>query len=566
MEELKSVVKRARYCPARRLKKNEVKDETFMNDIQRDLNLKSNCQYDFFNRYNKCTAPNDINYVSDFMGNEHLNWRAGCTVLLQCSTGMGKTTYIKKLIMQGIRILYLTNRRANRLQMLEAFGMVDSDEGKVLNSKISSYQGLEKNLSMNVSYLNTFDILVMDEGHYFLQDSLFNTKTNLSFKKIMQTNHPRKIFMSATLMDIQWNILSPYMKADDMTRMANIYYYEMLRNKQVIRNIKKMPNDEAMLDEISMSKGKTIIFVDAKEKGKALEEQLKQRSINCIFLCSENSSGSDDASKTYRFIVTHKKFLEKILICTSLLDNGVDIIDEELKTIVLYDNEKIELKQELGRKRPCHANDWIDVLIMDISKQKLANKKKKVLEKIDQMKEYHAMNNYYHRPPASIDEEDSIGKFCRKSFYYDFEQGQFFPNLLGINLLFNQNRDLRELIESDDIFVKKIEWLMDSTNLNIAGSIIGNTDDIKAQLFFKKIKDFLPIRFKKRESSYTEMQALFTKLCFEIIGINKTKGQRSNRMLSFESMKEIIAEYKLPIVFVDDLDGYSILKIKEGEE
>lgn len=241
----------------------------------------------------------------------------------------------------------------------------------------------------------------------------------------------------------------------------------------------------------------------------------------------------------------------------------MDILDDEVKLIVLYDNEKIELKQELGRKRPCHPNDWVDVLIMDISTHKLSNKRKLVLEKIDKMKENHAMYDYYHRPPASIDEEDSVGKFCRKSLYYDYESGKFYPNLLGINLLFNQCRDLRDLIESDDVFVKKIEWLMEDTILNITGVIVGNTDVIKAQLFFKKIKNYLPIRFKKRDSSYNNMQRIFTKLCFEVMGIDKTKGHRSNRLLSFEKMEEIINEYKIPIVFADDLDGYIILKIKE---
>ena len=161
--------------------------------------------------------------------------------------------------------------------------MTDKDEGKVLNSEISSYQRLERNVAMDVNYLNTFDMLVLDEAHYFLQDSLFNTKANISFRKIMQARKPRKIFMSATLMDIKSNVLFPFSNMDDVTRMNTLFYYEMKANRQIIRNIKKMPNDESMIDEVVMIKGKTIIFVDSKEKGRDLKREFDLRQVESTF-------------------------------------------------------------------------------------------------------------------------------------------------------------------------------------------------------------------------------------------------------------------------------------------
>ena len=560
-KELQSVVKRAKYCPIKRVPHCPVQPiRKDYESILLRLNRKEVIhRFDFYLRCNKHVASSSIRYVSEFLSEDHLTWENGSVILLECSTGTGKTTYMKKLIHSGFRVLYLTNRKANRLQVAESFGLHDKDECQVYNSEICSYQKLEKNLAMDVSYLDTFHLIVMDEAHYFLTDSLFNPQVNISLRKIMSTHVARKIFMSATLKDMLPIILNYYNHWNDIDRMKKLHFYQMRINHQIIRNIKNIPNTEALLDEVTLNDGKSLIFVDSKEVGFRLLNELKVRNVDATFLCSENASSTEEAGITYQNLISKQMFYEKVLVCTSVADNGLEIKDTELKRIVLFDNCKTEIKQEIGRKRPVNQNDWVDILIMDNTQHKLRNSRKRTLAKIDEMKEIHSILNYYHKPPASVTQEDNIGKGCRKALFYEFEFGRFYPNILGINQLFILARDLKELADSDDVFTKKVEWLQESTNLIINGEIVSDTNQIKANLFFKKIKDYLPFRFHKRDPSYKQLQALFTSLCFEVMGIDKSKGHRSNRYLSMEKMKDVIDEYNIPITFIEDDDGFEVL-------
>lgn len=560
-KELKSVVKRAKYCPVKRVSHCPVQHISRNQEITR---LKSERReviprFDFYLRCNKHVAPSYVRYVTELLGEDHLTWENGSVIMLECSTGTGKTTYVKKLIYSGLRVLYLTNRKANRLQVAESFGLHHKDECQVYNSEICSYQKLEKNLSMDISYLDTFDLIVMDEAHYFLTDSLFNPQVNISLRKIISTHVARKIFMSATLKDMLPIILNYYNHWNDVQRMKKLHFYQMRINHQIIRNIKNIPNTEALLDEVTLNDGKSLVFVDSKEVGFGLLNELKVRNVDATFICSENASSSDKSGMTYQNLISKQMFCEKVLVCTSVADNGLEIKDTELKRIVLFDNCKTEIKQEIGRKRPVNQNDWVDILIMDNTQHKLRNSRKRTLAKIDEMKEIHAILNFYHKPPASVMQEDNIGKGCRKTLFYEFETGRFYPNILGINQLFILARDLKELADSDDVFTKKVGWLQESTDLIINGEIISDTNQIKANLFFKKIKDYLPFRFHKRDPSYKQLQAIFTSLCFEVMGVDKAKGHRSNRYLSMEKMKDVIDEYNIPITFIEDDDGFEVL-------
>lgn len=75
----------------------------------------------------------------------------------------------------------------------------------------------------------------------------------------------------------------------------------------------------------------------------------------------------------YDSLVKNSKFSQKILIATSILDNGVNIIDTELKNIVIFESNSTEMVQMAGRKRCLNGDfDTFNLYLKDETKKSLA--------------------------------------------------------------------------------------------------------------------------------------------------------------------------------------------------
>lgn len=378
-EKMINPVKRIMRCPVERIQNPvEVRQDNMIQveKIHPTRNVWVSKFYDYSRRCNYHIAPPTCRYVTEFLKDDHKYWEPGSIVFLEASTGMGKTTYLKLLIDSGYRVLYLTNRRANRQQVVASYGGDNFDENYIYNSLVISYQKLEKDPAMTSQFIDSFDLVFLDEVHYFNMDGIFNSCANLSLKKIMGAANTRKVFMSATISDFFQLILYNYISSwTDLDRMTKLHYYKMEMNHQIIRNIVNIPNEEVLLDQIEQDCDKYLIFVDNIAKGKELTNSLQQRNIDVVFISSETSKISKKETEVFTRLVAEKKFDQQVLVCTSVLDNGLEIFDRSLRKIVLYDNSKIELKQELGRKRSYDGTDWVDVLIMGISEKKVVEQK-----------------------------------------------------------------------------------------------------------------------------------------------------------------------------------------------
>ena len=77
-----------------------------------------------------------------------------------------------------------------------------------------------------------------------------------------------------------------------------------------------------------------------------------------------NGDGKDDpAYSEIRNIRKCGKFNCDVLITTSVLDNGVNIKDPDVKNIVLITDDEVEFKQMLGRKRFLAEDEVVEVFI-----------------------------------------------------------------------------------------------------------------------------------------------------------------------------------------------------------
>lgn len=217
-----------------------------------------------------------------------------------------------------------------------------------------------------------FEYVVCDECHYFLADSNYNTNTEVSFRWIQDTfNSKVRIFMSATIDEFR-----KLVDKDDHDREYNrsnfyqikfrtlsglsfinqrncVYEYSIQRNYDYV-NVHTIEKRDDVANIVLDGGNKWLIFVDSIPYGKRLEKELKERlkeKDESVVMITSDYRREEDGTEAVEEITKENKFTAKILIATSVLDNGINIKDLELRNIVLFADTEVEFVQMLGRKR-----------------------------------------------------------------------------------------------------------------------------------------------------------------------------------------------------------------------
>lgn len=134
-------------------------------------------------------------YVSEGVGEDYRNWNPYNPVFISAQTGMGKNTFIEDIVIRvinqlGWKILIVSNRIANSRQQkeriadlkgckqyLEKFtdkGLDDLEDFK--NVRVLTYHKLGSDLNnlWKQNELKQYSMVIFDECHFFMSDSLFN--------------------------------------------------------------------------------------------------------------------------------------------------------------------------------------------------------------------------------------------------------------------------------------------------------------------------------------------------------------------------------------------------------
>lgn len=333
----------------------------------------------------------EITDVKDF-GNAQV-------ILIDAPTGSGKSSFVQKVLSRDAqskrkKILVLCNRSAlnfqNKLLAAQSRKAEAETETEKDNQTIPSIGAMAMDDRINIrnmilctyqSFLRRIDELapeeieyvVFDEAHFFTSDATFNGQTSRIFREIlMKFNHSKRIYMSATLDDVR-----PLIELEEYTNIklkakifdANIYNQNLRAlGIQVLAireyhfkpdfscvNLHFFENLDCVVQKISNSESKWLIFVSKKESGVELNRSIK----NSYFVHA--SSRQDDPDKIDKMI-RREKFSEKVLISTSVFDNGINFKDRDLKNIVIDSEDWVQIVQMLGRKRR-EAGEQIDLYI-----------------------------------------------------------------------------------------------------------------------------------------------------------------------------------------------------------
>lgn len=324
-------------------------------------------------------------YVTEGIAEDYMQWTSQNPVFLSAPTGAGKNFFVEDVLLRiaiktNRKVLVISNRIAcNRqqkkriahltgcepeLEDLSPKGLDKRENFKTI--RILTYQKLEIYLEdiLELEKLKDFDLIVFDECHFFLSDSLFNPKTGRIFSLcLLSFQRSIRLYMSATPEDI-FNSITEREKDlangeiyncinfnNEITyRPKEILYYDFQRNYKYISPKYFQDNDELFkLIKNDTSTDKWLIFVSSFKAGEEFVKEIGENNAIFIDASSKNSSNTD--GKIYEEIITQEHYNRKVLVCTSVLDNGVNLKDDLLKNIVILSTDRTEFIQMLGRKR-----------------------------------------------------------------------------------------------------------------------------------------------------------------------------------------------------------------------
>lgn len=208
--------------------------------------------------------------------------------------------------------------------------------------------------------------------------------------------------------------LKVYNYPDDFSHVRLHFFHEWM---SIVNTVKENEN-----------KDKWLIFVRTKEKG----EELKKQFGSCADFFDADSKGDD--KKALNDLLRREYFEKTVLISTTLLYNGVNFNDNNLKHIVVDTVNELEMIQMLGRKR-INGNEIVNLYVMVPKEKDLNTYLNLTRRNLQLIKSFQRNPNCFFRDTwerGNIDEnfqklfaisDDWMAPFIKISQYADYKLG-----------------------------------------------------------------------------------------------------------------------------------------------
>ena len=407
----------------------------------------------------------NLKWVSETIGEEYKKWSKGDIVTIQAQTGTGKTYFVKNVLVPYLdkyeHMLIVSNRvnlkRQIKIDLLRLCGKEIPEDLEELdkittvgNVTLLSYHQIaimkkaqeEKGKELN---LDIYKYIVLDECHWFKTDASFCDKTELAWKELIKTRHENSItiYISATMEEIRPMIDSAIKKFNEKSfgssielwnyttgidyNYLNPYYFDKIENLAIhIKNA-------------DIKDGKWLVFVTSKSMANKLNDIITNKKVTII------TAETKEDNEELQSIINDSKFNSDVLICTKVLDNGVNIQDEEVKNIVINSWDKTTFIQELGRIRINIDNPYeIDLYIPMKSKKAFTSRLMGISKDID------ILNLYEHNKKEFMFKyRDNKNKLPNHLFYVKDNKG-YVINKLGYANTYSFNKFLNDIINKWD--------------------------------------------------------------------------------------------------------------------
>ena len=325
-------------------------------------------------------------YISDVITKDVIaSWQLDQLVAINSGTGTGKSYFILNTLSEYARenkkrILVLTNRKLLKAQYGDK---IYQEQNMQVNTM--TYQKLEYKVlhgyNKGVNPLDEYDFIVADEYHYWCLDSGYNNTTDISMNYVLKAKGI-KILLSATGVNAN-RYIENYMKMP-MTKYTIDSDYKHISSLNFCN--KNETVKDIISDVLKNKEGEKIIyFCNNKELAYDTYKDFKK---DAMFVCSKADpkySGKMDEEKI-KYLVKEEKFADKLLIGTTSIDNGINIIDRAVKHIIINVEDCDSLIQCLGRKRIIDKDDTITLYIMNHSNNKFSGRLNQANRKIERIR------------------------------------------------------------------------------------------------------------------------------------------------------------------------------------
>lgn len=423
-------------------------------------------------------------YLSDLISKEEYSkWIKGEKVLLEGPTGVGKTTFILIEFLQYCRImekkvLILCNRRLLKKQyefdLAEVFQVYADIEECV---QLRTYQELTLLIQRGnnlKTIIQNVDVVVMDEVHYFYSDSDFNAcGTYQLLQALVHEAFCKSVIMiSATMEEVKPLLEKCFLQcrrkleieererkidrggwAFDLGKYAwnnQVYSYGYLADFSRFEGI-YVPDFETLVEEIASSEKKSIIFIDDLNLAQKFCDSLvatgKIKARDIQMLDSKKLEETPNDKKISSITLGHK-LLTKILITTSVLDNGVSIHDSEVENLVIATENRGSFVQMIGRVRgeqTSHCNLFIYPRNVEYYERRVEQYEEKMeqiqqLERLDKRVQFYPilLNGWHGNDEATSFFRNIMLPFEEEADYYTDTFPQTKIGFGGYSFVINQ--------------------------------------------------------------------------------------------------------------------------------
>ncbi|MCF2665011.1 DEAD/DEAH box helicase family protein [Oscillibacter valericigenes] len=468
-------------------------------------------------------------------------WQPKNPVMINTPPGSGKTTFVYDVLLpnaleQGKNLLLVSNRVA--LSSQQKFAIMErthdprkkllTDEGVRLTEdfgpvRIVTYHRLPALLhdKAAVPWITNLAYIVFDECHFFAADALFNSNADYYLRLACQRfSHSIRVYMTGTSLDI----LEPLADAElKYYRHPRTFVPQYVPPREFIRYTRSHDfssyslhffRDLSDLQPKILEKPheKWLVFTDSKERGRTFGRALGSK---CLYLDADSKGTTE-----WNSIVSSKRFEQQVLVTTSALDNGVDIIDPAVKNIAVIADNRTSLIQMMGRKR-LGKSEKINLWVCDLPKRTISSR----FQQCDSWLDWYARLDRCTLPEHYRKLEQDIWNEGDSSLFNLFRlgQGRLFPNELAYHVIVRRHLFFKKILNGETTFKREVAtWLG------------FNPDDTSGRErlynFYRNWEDQpLP------ESQKNELRELVA-LCYQEAGLNDPHPDRvpahSNRILA----------------------------------
>lgn len=423
-------------------------------------------------------CKSNYRYVSDVLTMKiWQSWKPGEQVFISAGTGRGKNTFIKNELLTHCgnqKVVIFENRQSlMQQQIIDIISEIDPEVlkyndiskdnmvifGAYKNIMIISYQcAALKCMLQNNRFLNfclQARYLVFDEAHYILDDANFNKGISFFAQIFLGNSFPNatKIFMSGTMKEIYEyvQIATKFSKESAgitekkelLDEKGEDFFSKNISgikyNYQNFNSVLSLPTDYSYIqpykykttDDICSQIAQTpinekwLIFVKSIEEGASLKSRLQNICGNSICFLSADNKTDDENKEIYNQLIRECRFDCRVLIATTVIYNGINVKDDNVKHIVVPFAPMSIVKQLLGRKRVSEKEN-VKVYFPDVS---CKNVKKRYRDCIKDCMEIINLN--FNMPKIALCQLNGLVNSSPSKYYYLFPSGSF------INAQFN---------------------------------------------------------------------------------------------------------------------------------